>query len=536
MKFFRLFVMVLFAFIVVGCGGAPTPTVAAPITTCPAPFTGAAVTISGTVTFDLVPHLTASPGLNYTAIQQKPARGVTVQAVDATNNAVISCATSTSSGTYSVPVPLNTSVTIRVLAEMRQTTAPTSHFRAVDNTAGNALWAMQGTQASSGTTNQTRDLNAASGWGGTAYTSPRIAAPFAILDAVYDAVLLIRNSAPTTNFPALDLNWSPNNTIALIGTSHYNGTSIFILGAADSDTDEYDRHVIIHEFGHYFEDNFSRSDSIGGSHFTGEQLDMRLAFGEGFGNAFSAMASNDPTYKDAIGPGQGGGFSFNLETNPATATGWFSEASVQSILYDLYDSANDGTDTVSLGFTPIYTVLVNQQRTTPAFTSIFSFITALKAGNSGQATSIDQLVSAQNIVSASMDAYGTTETNNGGLADGALPLYRTLAVGGPAITNLCTSVANGKPNKLGNRRFLRLNIAAAGGRTIVVSGDSTSDPDIYLFVNGVQLQAAENVALGSDSLTRTFTAGDYVIELFDFNYLNPASARTTPSCFTVTIN
>jgi hypothetical protein len=33
-----------------------------------------------------------------------------------------------------------------------------------------------------------------------------------------------------------------------------------------SHTDEYDDHVIIHEWGYCFEDKFSRSDSIGGNH------------------------------------------------------------------------------------------------------------------------------------------------------------------------------------------------------------------------------------------------------------------------------
>ena len=56
-------------------------------------------------------------------------------------------------------------------------------------------------------------------------------------------------------------------------------------------TDEYDDHVVVHEWAHYFEANFSRSDSIGGDHASDNVLDIRLAFGEGFGNAYSAMAS-----------------------------------------------------------------------------------------------------------------------------------------------------------------------------------------------------------------------------------------------------
>jgi len=509
------------------------------VTPCPA-STGALVTIAGAVTYDFVPHLANSFGLNYGAIRKKPARGVTVQALNTASNAVIATAISTNRGRYSLQVPDNRNVTIRVLAELVQATLPSSNFRAVDNTAGNAQWAMQGGQGCSGTTKKTRNLNAASGWGGSSYTGSRIAAPFAILDDVYDAVTLIRSSAPTTDFPALDLYWSPNNVpagnnsaIGQIGTSYYDGTGIYLLGSADSDTDEYDRHVILHEFGHYIEAQFSRSDSIGGEHPADDRLDMRVAFGEGFGTAFSAMVSGDPNYRDAVGPGQSLGSGFSLETNPTTNTGWYSEGSVQAILYDLFDTASDGADTLSLGFAPIYNVFVNQERTSQAFTSIFTFISALKANNAGQAAAIDQLVSSQGIVSGTMDAYGTTETNTGGLAGGALPVYATLTVGAP-ITNLCTDTIVGLPNKLGNRRFVRLNIAAIANHTITVTGNGAAvDPDFYLYQNGVQLQIADGSGV-SDSLVRDFSAGDFVMEVFDYNLL--FGTGVGPSCFSVVIN
>jgi len=83
----------------------------------------------------------------------------------------------------------------------------------------------------------------------------------------------------------------------LIGTTHFDGDgNLYILGDADSDTDEYDDHVIIHEWGHYFEQSFSRADSIGGPHGSGDRLDIRVAFGEGWGNAFSAIATDNPIY------------------------------------------------------------------------------------------------------------------------------------------------------------------------------------------------------------------------------------------------
>ena len=49
---------------------------------------------------------------------------------------------------------------------------------------------------------------------------------------------------------------------------------IHSCGQQNSDTDEYDRHVVVHEWFHYFEDHFSRSDSMGGVHGFGNIKDL----------------------------------------------------------------------------------------------------------------------------------------------------------------------------------------------------------------------------------------------------------------------
>ena len=83
---------------------------------------------------------------------------------------------------------------------------------------------------------------------------------------------------PDAAFPVMKFNWSVNNRAVSgndstgdIGTSSYKGNgNVYILGDADSDTDEFDDHVVVHEWGHYFEDQMSRSDSIGGPHSGGK--------------------------------------------------------------------------------------------------------------------------------------------------------------------------------------------------------------------------------------------------------------------------
>src|SRR5690606_21748751 len=184
-------------------------------------------------------------------------------------------------------------------------------------------------------------------------------------------------AAPETRFPPLTLHWSPNNVPSRgvdgkpdfasgeIGSSLFSPLSgIFLLGAAESDTDEYDRHVIAHEWAHYLEHALGRSDSIGGPHTRGDQLDMRTAFSEGFANAFSAMALGDTRYVDVLGPGQAHGFAFDIEgpfdsnPQPNPHPGWFSEESVQELVYDLFDAEQDSPeDIVALGFGPMLDVL-----------------------------------------------------------------------------------------------------------------------------------------------------------------------------------
>jgi len=150
-------------------------------------------------------------------------------------------------------------------------------FKVTDNTQNNSLYVLQGSLVDTGqNARQVRDLHASHGWDGQSYRDPRAAAPFAILDSVNLAVTAISAIDKTVEFPPLEIRWSPNNRTVIgqralghIGTSSFvdsddNVDAIYLLGEADRDTDEYDPHVILHEWAHYFEHNLSRRDSLGG--------------------------------------------------------------------------------------------------------------------------------------------------------------------------------------------------------------------------------------------------------------------------------
>lgn len=493
------------------------------------------ITLSGNITYDHVSH-NASNGLNYDNIAQSAIRGATVELLNANNSSILDTAVSDANGGYSFLVQTATSYIVRVKAELKKQDAlPNWDFTVVDNTNVQALYVMDSATQSINTTSVVLNLNAPSGWTGSSYTEPRVAAPFAILDSVYEAKEKVVGVDSDVAMAALKLNWSINNVAVNgetsagdIGTSHFNGTEIFILGDANGDTDEYDGHVIVHEWGHYFENSLSRSDSIGGSHSGSDKLDIRVAMGEGWGNALSGIVTDDPFYRDSFGASQGQGFDINVESNPAgTNKGWFSESSVQSLIYDVYDSDDDGSDTLSLGFEPIYRAMIAGEKNTLALTSIFSFANQLKLEVPDSASAIDTLLSSQDIIAT--DDFGTGQVNNGGDIRN-IPVYKSLTPGGGSV-EICSYGTNGQYNKLGNRKFLTMEITVAGSYTIdVVSQTAGADPDVYVYQQGELIFNSETN--NNESVTQTMSTGFYVLDVYEFGNIQGTSMDT---CIDVTL-
>jgi len=502
--------------------------------------------VAGTVTFDRVPTRTFPTRLDYNNIIELPVREATVQLLDNSNN-VLETTRTDIDGSYSFVITNDQLVRVRVRAELLKETGNDRYdVQVIDNTNSGALYTLAEGTSSLASGNGLRDLRAASGWGGSSYTSTRASAPFAMLDSIYEAMSDFIAIDPNIQFPQLRVNWSVNNTTAggnletgAIGTSFYSAGRIFILGAENNDTDEFDGHIVIHEWGHFFEDTLSRSDSIGGSHGGGDRLDMRVAFGEGYGNALSGIITDDPFYVDTSGSAQNSGFFINVDNNSVINPGWYSEGSVQSILYDLYDSNNDGNDTISLGLDPIYQILINQQKDTSVFTSIFTFIEAMKDEHPGDVAAIDQLVNGQSINSTSINEKGSNETNNAGTAN-VLPVYTNIVVDGGAV-NVC-SITNfnrgGDRNKLSNHRFLTFTIPAIDSYTLQATRTSstygTTDPDFVVFLDGVFRINADSALADQETATRNLGVGTYVMDFHDFNV--GANTGNNTACFNITVS
>ncbi|CAN7193458.1 carboxypeptidase-like regulatory domain-containing protein [Variovorax sp. LjRoot290] len=488
------------------------------------------VTLNGTVTFDSVPNATGT--LNYSAIAIKPVRGAVVEVVNGAS-AVVATASTDASGAYSVSVPSNTTVVVRVKAQMLQTGSGASWDVTVrDNTQSDAIYAMETPAFPTGVVaTLTRDVHAPSGWDGTSYASTRVGGPFALLDTIYTTQAKVLSVAPGTAFPLLRVFWSVNNVPATgnlalgqIGTTFFTnrstGRAIYVLGKENVDTDEYDAPVVAHEWGHYYQSAFSRDDSPGGSHSLSELLDRRLAFSEGWGNAWSGIALGRSNYTDSTGPGQAQGGNLNLTAGTPTNPGWFREASIHSILWNLNNQ---------VGFKPIHdTLTATSFKNGVAVTSIHPFTGAFNSAAPGSVGALNALLAGQSINAASNDPFGVQETNGStvvGLQSFALPMYKAATVGG--ATSACVTNQAGAGNKLGSYVYLRFT-APAGNHPITVTGPPAADPDFVVYA-GRQIAEADGLG-ASETATVSLPGGEAVLVLNDFNN---SSSNT---CFTVTIN
>lgn len=495
------------------------------------------ITLGGRVTYDFVPHNNNHIGLDYSATTVKAVRGVVVELID-NKNLVLATTITDNSGDYSFSVESNKLVKVRVKAQLLRDQSPTWNFKVTDNTSSNSLYVMDGGLIAASDSTGVRNLHAASGWSGTGYSSTRVAAPFAILDSVLVGAERILAAGNSRNFPALELRWSVNNkaaegepTLGEVGTSFYDGSAIYVLGDQNGDTDEYDRHVILHEWGHYVESEFSRSDNIGGDHAYDDKLDFRVAMSEGFANAFSAMMLDDPEYRDASGAQQADGFSNDVSRKNHIVRGWYSESSIQSILYNFYLSENGR---VGKNFSDIFNIFSSQTYSeNVAMISIYTFTDALRSVLPSQIANFESLLFEQNIEPT--NAFGEGESNSGGYS-GSLPVYKILPTNNSS-TNVCSTNRFGAYNKLSASQFLRLNVTSPGAYQISVQeagGNSgNSDPDIYLYKSGDLIDFAEGAAIDQESLSTSLTAGTYVLELVDARIIDLNTSDLITACFDV---
>ncbi|MBN9416595.1 MAG: hypothetical protein J0I12_14215 [Candidatus Eremiobacteraeota bacterium] len=417
-------------------------------------------TTSGSTSADS-PQLTGTiryqrllPGTNLTA--DSPQRGqsrldfahpvasgcrfVHVQALDAANNVLAETATN-AQGSYRLVLPNGTGqVKVRVLSETFPVAGFQGGIRVQDNTRNGALYGSDSSLVEPSVGQL--DMLLPSGYdaqGVQAEGAVRSASPFACLDGILTGYLFwVSAGVDPTTLPRCVTNWSELNrntkgdtNTGAIETSHFtSGTNqLFILGDKNTDTDEHDWHVMVHEFGHWIQFNRFRANGGGGNHGSGDIKDPRLAFGEGFGNATGGLALNDPIYRDTD---SGNGSCHSMERNLSLSDpnpGWFSEASVEAMILDLFDpvgleAGSNFQDNLALPVTRLREAM-DYQKASPALTTIFSFLAGLRA-NGVLLSDLEPLLASVTINANfginSVDDFAAGETHSAGV-DTALPVY-----------------------------------------------------------------------------------------------------------------
>lgn len=490
----------------------------------PSNVAGPAATLNGNVSYDAVPN--PHGALDYNATASKPVRGAGVDIVEAATGRLLASTSTDDNGFYSASVPTQLLVNVRVRAQLaRSGQGPSWDVTVRDNTQSDALYAMESPsfQMANG---MTRDLHASSGWGGAGYIGDRVAGPFAILDTVYTAMKKVLSVAPNSAFPPLQMFWSVNNVPSpglvsrgQIGTTSFvagpTGFSINVLGKENVDTDEYDASVIAHEWGHYYQHAFSRDDSPGGNHDFDSLLDQRLAFSEGWGNAWSGIALDRQNYTDSTRAAQSVGIDVDLSAGASAPAGWYREDSVQSILWRLNQR---------FGFAGIHNAMTSAFRTTPAVTSIHAFAAAYASVMPAAQGELSSLLVGQSISGVVNDPWATQETNNGGVAQ-ATPIYKAAVARTPSTA--CVTNVAGSDNKLGAFAYLRLTVPSAGNYQITVSGPANADPDFAVYA-GSRLAASESPG-ASESAVVGLPAGEVVLAV------NDANNSSSNTCFNIQI-
>lgn len=267
---------------------------------------------------------------------QKAMRFVDVQIIDSSGTKLLAKGATNANGDFSIVVTDSKTRTVYVRAMSQSKNTPSLW---VDVQNGSSQWysvASPTVPSHKPTINVNfGTLVAAKGNGGEVFN---------LFDqAVYaaDYIASLRGSRPP-QVDDLTLLWKSNRGVT---DSNYQSG---LRNVSMRDSGGYDDTVILHEIGHYFLYEYSRSDNPAGAHtFTDCNIDLRLAWDEGFATYWGNSAlryfglPNPHLYIRTNGTtGTGGAVRYaNLEADPQyTCQGSTSEFVVFQFLWDINDT------------------------------------------------------------------------------------------------------------------------------------------------------------------------------------------------------
>jgi len=436
-----------------------------------------------------------------------PVRNARVEVFSRSAQTLVAVSETDLRGRFSVPVPLDPNLTVRVLSRLRS-----YDLRVEDNTNQSQLYwisaDIDGRVARS-------DVLLAD--------SSRLSGAFNLLEMIQRSNDIMVIADPGLAPPPLKIFWSTRNrkgdgaiNIAqgLIGTTYFNvsNNTAYVVGDRNEDSDEFDDAVIIHEYAHLLAVKFSRDDSPGGRHSLGDMLDPRVAWSEGWANFFASVVRNDPIWRDSSGPnGASLALRYDLEENvPAgDRPGYWSEASVGTILWDLFDDHPDAADDVKFSFAQIWSAFVDLRG--EQFVYLPYFLEHFLTRYPYTADLIRMIVQ-----SRSIDFQPNVRPSV------AYPFPTPMNVGTP-VSGIVDSVSTRRNNLVTSSHFysfttsggsasIRLDITGLG------PGENPNSNDLDLFLmddNGRILDRSDNGLNGQSEriVVQKLPAGTYVLEI-----------------------
>lgn len=457
--------------------------------------------ISGQAFYQKIPVTDAGLDVGHPAMV--PIRNARVEVVDRSLQAIVAVSETDGNGQFQVPVPFEPDLTVRVVSRLRS-----SGLRVADNTNADALYSI------------TADVDARQ-------PSPkiviadnsRLSGAFNILEMVQRSNDAVRMADVTVVAPPIAIFWSIRNTSrggniaqGLVGTTYFNYTTntAFVLGDRSIDSDEFDDSVIIHEYAHLLAARFSRDDSPGAAHGVGDMLDPRLAWSEGWANFFSGAVRNDAAYRDSMGPNGVNLLKYDLEDNipPGDKPGYWSEASVDTLLWDLYDDHDDTADEVQFPLSMIWTAFTDLRN--ERFVYFPYFLERFLARNPESAGALQAMAQLRSI---DLQPNVRPSVSN--------PFPRPINVG-DSVTGDVDSLAARRTNLIQSSHFL--TFTTAGGATAIrleITGlgpganVNANDLDLFLMDRNGRLIGRSDRGLNGQSelISMPIPAGTYVIEI-----------------------
>ena len=315
-----------------------------------------------------------------------------------------------------------------------------------------------------------------------------------------------------------------------------------------TDTDEHDEGIILHEVGHFVMDRLSTNSSPGGTHPSHVLIDPGLAWEEGRATWFSSAVRRDSRYQDTIGlePGWSLRVDHDLERSDGPR-GNGAENSVSDVLWDLTDGApgyeDRDRDGVALGPEGILRAMIAMNRVPgsfPCLTSFLEYVTARQAppGEAPRdALLTPEALSRMLTATREPDALMVRSADARWPLDLSLPTTVTDKVDG--LTEPAPSGGSRRPEngfdalrvyrvQVTSRAWLNLELRIQGSGT----PDDHTDLDLELRNIRGEVMASTRGTLPRETLSRLLQPGWYIVYVRDGGGGNRArfdlSARVRP--------